>query len=356
MNADNILISLIKGNKTPSVHYIFFDAERVIHRFKGGLADIKNKEQVSDQTSYAAFSVTKTFTALAVLQLAENKKINLDESIKKYLPKFTYGAEISVRNLLNHTAGIPNPNPLSWIHLEEEHTSFDNKLFFDSIFIKHNKTKSKPNEKFNYSNLGYVLLGQLIEKISGQTYENYIRNHILKPIDIPPAKLDFEIHEGTKLAKGYQKRLSFMNLLLGFFIDKSKFMAKAEGKWKPFRKNYVNGSSYGGLMGTPDAFVKYLQELLKPNCALLSAEFKKMLFTEKRTNDDKATGMCCSWFTGMLNQEPYFTHAGGGGGYYCEVRIYTEIGMGSVIMFNRSGMRDERFLDKLDSFFIENKK
>lgn len=355
MNSDNILISLIKRNKTPAVHYISFDAERVIHKFNGGLADTKNKKQVSVQTSFAAFSVTKTFTALAVLQLAENKKINLDESVKKYLSNFPYGADITIRQLLNHTAGIPNPNPLSWIHLEEEHATFDSELFFDGIFNQHNNTRSKPNEKFRYSNLGYVLLGQLIEEVSGQTYENYIRDHILKPLDIPPAKLDFEIHEGTKLAKGYQKRTSIMNLILGFFMDKSKFMAKAEGKWKPFRKNYVNGTSYGGLLGTPDAFVKYLQELLRPNCVLLSDESKKILFTENRTNDDKTTGMCCSWFTGTLNQERYFTHAGGGGGYYCEVRIYPEISMGSVIMFNRSGMRDERFLDKLDAYFIKNK-
>jgi hypothetical protein len=62
--------------------------------------------------------------------------------------------------------------------------------------------------------------------------------------------------------------------------------------------------------------------------------------------------MCLSWFTGELKGKPYLTHVGGGGGYYCEMRIYRKLGLGSVIMFNRSGMKDERFLDKVDSSFI----
>jgi len=63
--------------------------------------------------------------------------------------------------------------------------------------------------------------------------------------------------------------------------------------------------------------------------------------------------MCLSWFTDNLEGKKYFNHAGGGGGYYCEVRIYPEAGIGSVIMFNRSGMRNEKYLDKLDKYFFE---
>ncbi len=62
--------------------------------------------------------------------------------------------------------------------------------------------------------------------------------------------------------------------------------------------------------------------------------------------------MCLSWFTGKLNGIQYYTHAGGGGGFYCEIRIYPDPGVGSVVMFNRTGMRDERFLDKLDIHFL----
>jgi len=351
-DVDNILRQQIEKNKTPSVHYVFFDKDSIIHKFQEGFADILNKKPVNEQTTFNGFSVTKTFTALAVLQLEEKGKLNIDDPTNIYLPDFSYSENITIRQLLTHSAGIPNPNPLGWIHLIEEHQNFDRNQFFKEIFDKHNKTKSEPNEKFAYSNLGYFILGQIIEKVSGLTYEDYVRGNILQPIGIRPEELDFEIMAKNNHAKGYQKNISFMNLLLGFFIEKSKYMDKTEGKWKPFKSYYLNGASYGGLIGSPYGFVKYIQELLKPNCNLLTDECKDKMFTENFTISKKATGMCLSWFTGELNGQTYYSHAGGGGGYYIEIRIYPQAGFGSVIWFNRSGMRDERFLDKLDRYFL----
>lgn len=114
----------------------------------------------------------------------------------------------------------------------------------------------------------------------------------------------------------------------------------------------MNGASYGGLIGTPCAFVKYIQQLLKPDGLLLSADARKTLFTENYTNNGKPTGMCLSWFCGQLKGNRYFAHAGGGGGYYCEIRIYPDNESGSVIFFNRTGMADERFLDRVDAFYF----
>jgi len=349
---DNLLIQEIENNRSPSVHYVIFDAEKILHRFQYGYSDIGNSIKASENTTYHAFSVTKTFTAVAVLQLAEQNRLDIDQPVKKYLSVFPYGDAITIRQLLSHAAGIPNPIPLSWIHLSAEHDSFDRNRFFQNIFNKNPKTSFKPNEKFAYSNLGYVLLGQLIEAVARTSYESYITENILAPLKISPGELSFTVTDKSRHAKGYHKKFSFSNFLLGFFIDKSKYVGNAEGNWVPFHANYVNGSSYGGLIGTPDAFVKYIRALLKPGSILLKEEYKKMLFTENFTTGNKPTGMCLSWFKGQLNKTTYYTHAGGGGGYYCEIRIYPEPGIGSVIMFNRSGMTDERFLDKTDKYFV----
>ncbi len=144
-----------------------------------------------------------------------------------------------------------------------------------------------------------------------------------------------------------------MNAALGFFIDKDRFMDQSEGNWKPFKHFYVNDPAYGGLIGTPAGFVAYLRELLKSESDLISDEYKEQLFTENLLSDGTPSGMCLSWFKGYLNGNRYFRHAGGGGGYYIELRIYPELSVGSVIMFNRSGMGDERFLDKIDTYFID---
>jgi D-alanyl-D-alanine carboxypeptidase len=351
--ADIILTSLVEKNKTPSVQYLIFNKDSIIYSFISGDADISGKKKAGKETIYNAFSVTKTFTAIAILQLSEQKIIYLNAPVKKYLSNFPFDPSITVKQLLSHTSGIPNPLPLRWIHLPQEHDSFDRNSFFRPIFEHHKKLKSTPGERYSYSNLGYVILGQLIEKVTGVTYEQYITENILNKLLLSQEECRFTIDDSTVHAKGYQKKVGFSNLILGLLFDKSKYLTNSEGKWKAYRKFYVNGPSYGGLIATPCSFVKYIQDLLKRNSLLLSSESKSILFTETLTNDGKRTGMCLSWFSGQSDGKHYFAHAGGGGGYYCEIRIYPEKGIGSVIMFNRTGMSDERYLDKVDKYYFK---
>ncbi|HLP50702.1 MAG TPA: serine hydrolase domain-containing protein [Chitinophagales bacterium] len=350
-NVDRILQDQINSNATPGVQYYFFNRESVIHSFVGGFADVGNRLKTTADTTYHAFSCTKTFTALAILQLEEKGKLRIEDSVKKYLPDMPFSAGVTIQHLLTHSAGIANPIPLSWIHLKQEHEAFDRDKFFKPM-LSNAHIKHEPNEKFAYSNLGYVLLGNVIEHVAGVSYEEYVTENILSKLGINPAQLGFLINDDAQHAKGYVKRYSFLNLMLTFLIDKSKYMGGAEGEWKPFKDYYVNGVSYGGLIGTPYAFVKYIQAILEPQCGLISDRYKEKMFTENFTNNNQPTGMCLSWYSGQLNGEKYFAHAGGGGGFYSEIRIYPKAGVGSVIMFNRTGMTDERFLNKLDCYFI----
>lgn len=342
------------AGKTPSVQYYLFTKDDILEEFRYGSADVEKKIPITADHSYNAYSVTKTFTALAILQLAERKILDLCDCVVDYLPDFPYGHAVTIRHLLNHTAGIPNPIPLSWIHLANEHRSFNAAAFFKSITGKNKKPKSKPGERFAYSNLGYIFLGQIIEKVTGKSYEDYVNEFIIDKLPIDSSELGFETTVLSKPAKGYHKRFSFTNLILGLFLNKRKYMGKAVGNWKPFKPFYVNGAAYGGLIGKPSAFVKYVQALLKCDCQLISSPYNKLLFQEYKLNNGHKTGMCISWFKGELNGRTYFAHAGGGGGYYCEIRIYPEHNIGSVVFFNRTGMTDERFLDKVDALhFVE---
>jgi CubicO group peptidase (beta-lactamase class C family) len=352
IQGEQILDSLISSGKSPSIHYIHFTSEDIIFEYCKGLANIEDGIHINDNSVFHACSVTKTFTALAILQLEQEGKLNIEKPVKTYWPEFPYPGDITVHHLLSHTAGIPNPIPLRWIHLVNEHSSFDRNTFFDSIFHKHRKVRSKPNEKFFYSNLGYVLLGQLIERLSGKSYEQFVTDNLISKLGVQPNELRFTVINFENYVTGYQRKRTFMNLLLGLFLDKSKFMGHAEGKWKPFKAFYINGPSYGGLIGTAHSFRKYIQQLLKPNDTLIDEESRKLLFAENYTHNNRATGMCLSWFSGDLNGRKYFAHPGGGGGYYCELRLYPEINRGSVVMFNRTGISNEKFLDRVDKFFL----
>ena len=350
--AQQILDHQLSKHNTPGLQYYFFDKDSIIYSYEGGLADIINQQKVTENTTFNAYSVTKTFTALSILQLTEKGMFGLDDPVSDYLPDFPYPRTITIRQLLTHSSGIPNPLPLKWIHSANEHDTFDSKSFFKEIFQRHQKTKFRQNEQFSYSNLGYVLLGMLIEQVSGLTYEEYVVNHIIKKLGIPPDQLGFNIPDVNLHAKGYQKRWSILNFILGFMIDKSTIVDRVEGRWTSYINHCVNGTSYGGLIGSGGGFVSYLQELLKSDCRLISEEFKQQLFTENRLANGKGSKMCLSWFKGELNGDTYYTHAGGGF-YYCEIRLYPDLGKGSVIMFNRTGMTDARFLDKVDSVFLD---
>lgn len=349
--AGSFLEKYIKSSKSPCVQYKIFDKDSLLYEYRGGLAKIDTHTRTNESTTFNLYSVTKTFTALAILQLTEQGKLDINMPIKNYLPEFPYGPGITIKQILNHTGGIPNPIPLNWIHLDKEHDSFDRNKFFKIIFEKNSKTKAMPNEKYIYSNLGYVLIGQAIEKITGQSYEDYITINIIRKLNIQPEELSFSISHDGRHAKGYSKKWSLSYVLLGCVIDKAKYMDKTEGIWKSFKNFYVNGAPYGGLIGNSRSLVRYIQELLS-GAVLLREASKELYFDENHTNDGTSTGMCLSWFCGELKGNRYFTHPGGGGGYYCEIRIYPSIGIGSVILFNRTGMTDERFLDKVDKYFI----
>lgn len=350
---NDFLKQQVGKNNTPSIQYTFFDTDSIIYEFHEGWSDIQAAKAINASTTYNLFSVTKTVTALAVLQLAQAGRLQLNERITKYLYDFPYRGEITIEHLLNHSSGIPNPLPLRWTHLTTEHDVFNRDLFFSAVFKNNNKLKFIPGAKFLYSNLGYVLLGQLIEKVSGKPYEAYVKEHILDKAEIEPEELGFTIAPAIH-AKGYEKRWSVTNSILGLLIDKKRYMGKPEGKWQPFYLFYINGTPYGGMIGSRKGLIKYAQALLKKEEVFLNEQYKNQLFKENWINN-KATGMAGSWFKGNLKGHTYYAHAGGGGGYYVELRIYPESGIGSVILYNRSGLSDKRILSTTDRFFLPQK-
>jgi D-alanyl-D-alanine carboxypeptidase len=349
-NINSFLKDQVNYHQSPSVNYAFFDTDSIIYEMRDGLKNVRTNEPVDDKTTYHLYSVTKTFTALAVLQLAQSARLELSKPVCSYLPEFPYSKEITIQQLLSHTSGIPNPLPLKWIHLMEDHNGFNRDNFFSDVFKANSKLDFEPGTNFKYSNLGYVFLGQLVERVSGQSFEAYIKENIIEPSSIASSELSFLIQPSTH-AIGYHKWWSLSNAIFGFLIDKEKFMGKKEGRWKPFNYFYNNGTAYGGMFGSASGLIKYAQALLQPNSVLLNHQYKGILFTESIAKE-KPTGMSLSWFIGTLKGNRYFAHAGGGGGYYVELRVYPELGVGSVIMYNRSGMKDERILDKADAFFI----
>jgi CubicO group peptidase (beta-lactamase class C family) len=300
-----------------------------------------------------AYSMSKTLTAAAVLQLEGRGKLDLDDTVDTYFQNNPYGKDVRIRHLLSQTSGIPNPVPLRWAHLVQKHEEFNEDAALASVLEENPKLSFEPGKKYAYSNISYWLLGKIIENVSGQTFRSYMREHILKPLGLNENEMGYTIPDPVNHAKGYLAKVSFMNLMKGFLIDK-ELVGGYEGKWLHINDHYLNGPSFGGLIGSAYSMGKFLQDQLREESVLFHGESRNLFYTQQKNNTGERVEMTLGWHINDLDGTRYFFKEGGGGGYHCEMRVYPTHGIATVIMVNRTNFNSNKFLNMLDMEFLEN--
>jgi CubicO group peptidase (beta-lactamase class C family) len=148
-------------------------------------------------TLYQIASLSKSFTAVAVMQLAEKQLISVEDPISKYVPDVWSGNTITIGHLLSHSSGIPD-------YLQPRFQFDYGQVWTPNEIVdtvRHAELEFAPGESFSYSNTGYVLLGMIIEKVSGLTYADYIKKHIFEPSGMTNSM--FAIPSGRTAAQGY---------------------------------------------------------------------------------------------------------------------------------------------------------
>jgi CubicO group peptidase (beta-lactamase class C family) len=178
---------------------------KVIHKKGYGLANMEWNIPVEPDTRFRLGSITKQFTAMLILQLAQEGKLKLDGHLSDYLPDYRKdtGARITIHQLLNHTSGIP-----SYTGLPKFFSDVSRDPYSVSDFVKlyaSGDLEFEPGTKFKYNNSGYFLLGAIIERVTGKTYEQALQERIFTPLGMKNTGYD---HHDTILAKraaGYEK-------------------------------------------------------------------------------------------------------------------------------------------------------
>lgn len=339
-------------SEVPGLQYIVVTSDRVLFEYAGGWADIQGQKAMSVDTTLMAYSMTKTFTAVAILQLAERRELSLDDLIDHYLPTNPYhGHGITLRQLLNHTSGIPSPIPLRWVHLAEEDSSFSEAEALATVLRANPNLAFEPGKKFVYSNIGYWLLGKVVEQVTRQPYSAYVRANILLPLGLAAQEMDFVIPDESRQAHGYLAKYSFINLVKGFVID-SKFLGNYEGNWLQLKSHYLNGPSFGGLIGTARGFSLFLQDQLRTESVLFRLETKRLLETQQTDSAGRSIRMTLGWHIGETDGTEYLFKEGGGGGFHSEMRIYRTKGIASIVMVNSTEFNSTKFLNRVDRAFL----
>jgi CubicO group peptidase (beta-lactamase class C family) len=162
------------------------DGTRLVRSY--GLANIPLHVANTSQTRFKIASVTKLFTAVLILQLVEQRRLDLDQPIKTYLPDYTSeaGSRVTIQQLLNHTSGLPSFDAVTdqATALRDGMPIYQLPHTSDQLLAQFSSGKliSTPGEKFNYNNADYVVLGKIISQLYGQPYEQVLKERILDPL------------------------------------------------------------------------------------------------------------------------------------------------------------------------------
>jgi CubicO group peptidase (beta-lactamase class C family) len=189
---------------TPGCAVLIAKKGQVIYQKSYGSANLELNVLLKPEMVFNLASITKQFTAIAILQLEEQHKLSLQDSVQKYIPDFpSKKYSITIENLLTHTSGIKdylqiqNPQPYM------ERWDFSPKELVNAF--KDLPLEFEPDTKYKYSNSGYALLGYIIEKISGKDYQTYINENILRPLSLKNTYYDNSSTIIPNRVSGYYK-------------------------------------------------------------------------------------------------------------------------------------------------------
>src|SRR5882757_8685166 len=208
---DRELVSLVESHVTdPAARNPFSGAILIAHRGEivldkaWGMADREKQIKNTADTQFCIGSMNKMFTSVAILQLVQQGKLSLDGSIKDYWPDYpnhNLASRVKIRQLLSHTAGTGDIfTPEYEAHRLETRTLADYVKLFGNRPVAF-----EPGSRMEYSNYGFILLGRLIEIVSGETYQDYVQKHIFAPVGMTRTDSRPEIDHASGRAVGYKK-------------------------------------------------------------------------------------------------------------------------------------------------------
>jgi CubicO group peptidase (beta-lactamase class C family) len=329
-----------EADNVPGLSVAVVKRDRVVWKRGFGLADLATSTPATPATSYLWFSMTKIVTATAVLRLAEGGNLDLDASADEYFRGFKIVSQpvpVTIRHLLSHSSGLANPLPIRWVRPAGIPTS-DHGAFVGRLLGKHRKLKSVPGENASYSNLGYLVLGEVISEVSGAGYEEYVLSEILSPLGMARTGFSYPETVGEGAAKGYHPLWKPLTPFFRAALPRG-IVGPRNGAYVSFNRFYVKGPAYGGLVGGVDEAARFVQLHLNGGQAngarVLSAE--SVVEMQRLTPRGGKRDFGLGWFRSHEARErrPAFVeHLGGGAGFWNVMRIYPEESLGVAVMGN----------------------
>ena len=320
---DSYLLAEMRANRLPGMVVGVVHGDEIAFLRGYGEAD-RNRPMEPDAQFYIA-SVSKPFTALAVMQLVEQGAIELDAPVQTYLPWFTLAdpeaaARITIRQLLQQTSGMGEEGYPGWAPGTEA-------TIEESVrALREARPIAEPGERFQYFNDNYNILGMVVQEVSGRTYEAYLAEQVLAPLKMSDTVTDPAL--ATNLARGHgcvlgwpvprQETFVRAHLPSGYIISTAQDLTKLVSA-------HLNGGRYGDRQVLSAEGIATMQIAATTDGASPSSA-------------DPRGGYGMGWFVQEMGGVPAVSHGGDLSNYHADLVLLPEQGIGIVLLINQNGL------------------
>ncbi len=285
------LLSEIFKEDSPGATAIVAQGDQVLFSKGYGLANLEHLVAMQPDHVFEIGSITKQFTVVAIMMLVEEGKIQLEDDITTVLPEYpTHGHTITIHHLLTHTSGIK-----SYTGMEDWRGKWREDMTPEEMIdlFKNQPMDFAPGEAYAYNNSAYFMLGYIIEKVSGMTYEEYLQQKIFDPLGLENTYYGSQSQIIPNRANGYQKN--------GETLINAEYLSLTQ----PY--------AAGSIMSTIGDL--HLWQRAITNNVLITEESKQQAWTSAQLNDGSLTYYGYGWGINEINDSPSVEHSGGIFGY-----------------------------------------
>lgn len=282
---DSLLLNVFKDKNGPGGVFMVAKQGKPIYQKAFGKANLELNVDLKTGDIFQLGSMTKQITSIAILQLEEQGKLSVNDVVSKFISDYPNGNNITLHHLLTHTSGIKDFTKMKSLQQIAQKDLSPTEMI---AFFKNEPVDFASGEKFDYNNSGYFLLGYIIEVVSGEKYEDYIKKHIFDKAEMTHSRYANDIAIIKNRAYGYQKKENG-------YVNKSRIS---------FNIPY----SSGALMSTLDDMLKW-QNALDKNL-IISAHTLKKAFSKYKLNNGEEFTYGYGWHIKDINATPTREHGG----------------------------------------------
>jgi D-alanyl-D-alanine carboxypeptidase len=318
---DSLVNAFMATSHTPAVSVAVVRGPDTLVMKGYGAASVDLHRAATESTIYRIGSITKQFTAAEIMRLAERGKLSIDDQVTKYLPDVVvHGRAITIRQLLNQTSGIHEyMTEPAWRATWTQPLSEQQVV----TFVDHDSLDFEPGTAWEYSSTNYVLLGMIIEKVTGEAYASYLRHDLFQPLDLRQTSYCPPRPTGPNFAEGYVANVGSSGAKPTEFLDLTSYAA-------------------GILCSTARDLLQWQRALAAGR--VVNAKSYALMTTPDTLTDGKRLGYGFGLEVGSLGSHLQIGHGGATNGFVSVMNYYPADGLNVIVLTNEDRGPDTRFL------------